>query len=98
MISSPRVSAEKLNLNYKKLNESYLYGQKKIDSMVQYVFTNDCRFKFILNYFGENLSDYKCGKCDVCTSGESFSDATSNYLEEIILKTLIEKKEAINSK
>ncbi len=95
IISSPRVNAEKLNLNYKKINESFLHGQKKIDSMVQFVFTKDCRFKFILNYFGENLSDYKCGKCDVCTSGKSFSEDTSNYLEEIILKTLIEKKEAI---
>ncbi len=95
MISSPRVNAEKLNLNYKKINESYLHGQKKIDSMVQFVFTKDCRFKFVLNYFGENLSDYKCGKCDVCTSGKSFSDSTSIYLEEIFLKTLVEKKEAI---
>jgi len=92
ILSSPRVNADKLTLDYKKLNESYLYGQKKIDSIVQYVFTRECRFKFILNYFGENLPEYKCGKCDICTSGESFSEATINYLEEIILQTLLESK------
>ena len=92
ILSSPRVNADKLTLDYKKLNESYLYGQKKIDSMVQYVFTRECRFKFILNYFGENLPEYKCGKCDICTSGESYSEATINYLEEIILQTLLEGK------
>ncbi|OGU37266.1 MAG: hypothetical protein A2315_07025 [Ignavibacteria bacterium RIFOXYB2_FULL_35_12] len=92
ILSSPRVNADKLTLDYKKLNESYLYGQKKIDSMVQYVFTRECRFKFILNYFGENLPEYKCGKCDICTSGESYSEATINYLEEIILQTLLESK------
>ena len=92
ILSSPRVNADKLTLDYKKLNESYLYGQKKIDSIVQYVFTRECRFKFILNYFGENLPEYKCGKCDICTSGESYSEATINYLEEIILQTLLESK------
>ncbi len=95
MLISPRVNAEKLTLDYKKLNENYLYGQKKIDAMVRYVFTHECRFKFILNYFGENLPDYKCGKCDVCTSGETISETTSKYLEEIILKTLVEQNDGL---
>ena len=95
ILSAPRVNADKLTLDYKKLNESYLYGQKKIDSMVQYVFTHECRFKFILNYFGESLPEYKCGKCDICNSGESYSEAASNYLEEIILQTLFERKDGL---
>lgn len=95
ILSSPRVNADKLTLDYKKLNESYLYGQKKIDLMVQYVFTRECRFKYILNYFGENLPEYKCSKCDICTSGESYSETTSNYLEEIILQTLLKRKDGL---
>jgi ATP-dependent DNA helicase RecQ len=63
--------------------------------MVQFVFTRECRFKFILNYFGENLPKYKCGKCDICTSGESYSEATTNYLEEIILQTLLESQNGL---
>lgn len=95
ILSSPRVSADKLKIDYKKLNENYLFGQKKIDSMVQFVFTNECRFKFILNYFGESLPEYKCEKCDICSSAESFSDVTSSYLEEILLQTLNEKKDGL---
>lgn len=94
-ISTPRVNAENLKLDYKKLNESFLYGQKKIDSMVKYVFTRDCRFKFILSYFGEDISDYKCGKCDICNFGESFSETTTNYLEEILLRTLLESNNGL---
>lgn len=95
LISTPRVNADKLTLDYKKINESYLYGQKKIDSMIQYAFTSNCRFKFILNYFGENLNDYRCGKCDICLSAESFPEATINYLEEILLQTLAESNEGL---
>ncbi len=93
VIGTPRVHADKLNLDYKKINESYLYGQKKIDSMIQFAFTSDCRFKFILNYFGENQTEYRCGKCDICISAESLPEATITYLEEIVLQTLVESKE-----
>lgn len=96
IISSPRINTEKLNLDYKKINESYLFGQKKLDSMIQYTFTRECRSKFILNYFGENKLDFKCGKCDICNTGESISDATANYLEEILLQTLNEKIDGLS--
>lgn len=90
IISSPRVNADKLNLDFIRINESYLHAQKKLDSMIQYVFTDKCRFNFILNYFGDKRDDYKCGKCDICTTSEAMSDATSHYLQEILLKTLNE--------
>ena len=88
ILNKPRVDAKKLNLDYKRINENYLIGRKKIDSMVDYVFTNDCRFKYILSYFGEDVSEYSCGRCDNCNSGSIQSDLTSGYLEEIIIETV----------
>lgn len=95
IITSPRVNSDKLKIDYHKLNEGYLYGQKKIDSMVQYVFTKGCRFKYILNYFSENLQEYNCAKCDRCISEDSPSELASSYLEEILLKTLSECNEGL---
>jgi ATP-dependent DNA helicase RecQ len=92
----PRVSADRLYLNYKKINELYLFQNKKLDEMLTYVYSNDCRFKFILNYFGENLENYNCGKCDNCTNLnntlvkhlEAFE-----HLKELILKTVFHLNE-----
>ncbi len=95
VLTSPRVSAENLNLNYKLINESYLNSQLKLDKMLEFVFTNECRFKNILNYFGENVTDYRCGKCDNCTSAGKLKDSSSAYLSEIILETLEEANEEI---
>jgi ATP-dependent DNA helicase RecQ len=95
VLTCPRVSAENLNLNYKLINESYLNSQLKLDKMLEFVFTNECRFKNILNYFGENVTDYKCGKCDNCTSAGKLKDSSSAYLSEIILETLEEANEEI---
>jgi ATP-dependent DNA helicase RecQ len=95
VLTSPRVNAENLNLNYKLINESYLNSQLKLDKMLEFVFTNECRFKNILNYFGENVTDYKCGKCDNCTSAGKLKDSSTAYLSEIILETLEEANEEI---
>ena len=93
VLTTPRVDADKLVLNYKLINESYLNLQQKLDKMTEFVFTNECRFRNILNYFGENDTDYKCGKCDNCTSTGKLKDSSTAYLSEIIFETLEEAKE-----
>ena len=94
-LTTSRVNQDNLVLNYKLINESYLNSQRKLDKMVELVYTNECRFKFILNYFGETLEDYRCGKCDNCTSLGKIKDSTAAYLAEIIIETLEEANEEI---
>ncbi len=58
--------------------------------MTEFAYTKKCRFNFILNYFGEQIDDYRCGKCDNCLSGERITSATAEYISEIILDTINE--------
>ena len=95
VLTTPRVDSNKLILNYKLINESYLSSQRKLDKMNEFVFTNECRFKNILNYFGESLNGYKCGKCDNCTSTGKLKDSSNVYLSEIVTETLEEAKEEL---
>ena len=87
-LAAQRVSTDRLQIDFKKINSAYLLGQKKIEKMLGFVFTKECRFKYILNYFGEDTTGYSCGKCDVCKRGQNFSDSTTDYLKEIILGTI----------
>jgi ATP-dependent DNA helicase RecQ len=96
VLTSPRENSQRLRLDYKKINESYLNQQKKVDKMVDFVYSNDCRFKFVLDYFGEDVTNYKCGKCDRCKIEEEIPGATLEYVKEIILRTLNERKAPLN--
>ncbi len=96
LLASPRIESDKLTLNYKKILESYLNLQKKIEKMVDYVFTDECRFKFILSYFGENVDNYNCGKCDRCITEVKSSQNINKYVSEIILRTFIESKKSLS--
>ncbi len=96
VLTAPRTAAERLRLDYKKINEHYLHLQKKIDTMVEFVYSGECRFKFILKYFGEDVTGYKCGRCDKCTASDHIPESTAEYLKEIILRALYEANNSLN--
>ncbi len=94
----PRVRIEDLKLNYKLINELYISSKQKLDKMVDFVYTNECRFKYILNYFGENTVNYSCGKCDNCLRSPGTSDSSILYIKEKIVGLLSETKLELNEK
>ena len=86
----PRIVAEDLKLNYKHINELYISSTQKLDKMIDFVYTTECRFKYILKYFGEEVDSYSCGKCDNCLKINDFSDNSISYIKENILDLMAE--------
>jgi ATP-dependent DNA helicase RecQ len=97
-LSKPRVSSDELKLNYKKINEFYIASKIKLDKMVDYIYSNNCRFRYILNYFGEQADEYTCGKCDNCLKENHTSDYSINFVKEKIIELLDEFESPIPEK
>lgn len=95
-LTRPRTEASHLRLDYQKINKNYLNAQKKLDQMIEFVYTSGCRFRFILDYFGQDVTDYKCGKCDRCTGETALNTDSTEYVKEIILRTLNEKSDPVS--
>ena len=87
----PRVRSEDLKLNYKLINELYISSKQKLDKMVDFVYTNDCRFSYILKYFGEVADNYKCGKCDNCLKQNGSNEGSVSYIKEKVEDLLNEE-------
>ncbi len=52
--------------------------QRKLNTMVEFCQTTDCRTKFILEHFGEEvLSDWICGNCDACDARAEWESGES---------------------
>lgn len=89
-MSKPRVHEKYLTLDYDKLKKNYEHSLKKLHAMLDYTFSDDCRFKYILSFFGEDVGEYRCGRCDNCTGGKQVNKAEESYLRELIKDTLNE--------
>jgi len=78
-----------------RLEES---GMKKINNMVEYVASKECKRKFILNYFGEKYGG-ECNACNICNPLLNFMDEGIEVKEkefvdeEVIEDTEGERKE-----
>ncbi len=89
--TSPRIYSDQLPINFADLELHLARGIKRLNEMENFIFTNECRWKFILKYFGEDVSDnFSCENCDNCKSKKSIFDLSSINIEKEILKTIKE--------
>ncbi|MBD2055366.1 ATP-dependent DNA helicase RecQ [Oculatella sp. FACHB-28] len=54
------------------------YERSRLEMMRGYAEVQDCRRKYMLNYFGEEF-DAPCGKCDRCEAGITIEDAKQPF-------------------
>jgi len=87
----PRTHPEMLPINFAELDEHRSKGIARINEMEKFVHTNECRWKFILQYFGEDVPEnFKCENCDNCKEKSKAIDFSSVNIEREILKTIKE--------
>jgi len=60
------VMGRRLYLDMKRLQARKQYEQSRLDMMLRYASTRDCRRKLLLAYFGETYEHDNCGACDNC--------------------------------
>ena len=60
------VMGRRLLLDMKKLQARKQYEQSRLDMMLRYASTRDCRRKLLLGYFGESYEKENCEACDNC--------------------------------
>jgi ATP-dependent DNA helicase RecQ len=91
----PRIEVKNLLLDLEKIKRLAEHAKSKLGKMIEYTITRQCRFRYILEYFGQEIKDYKCGKCDVCSGSNQSTEITLEYVEEIILRTVHESRNPI---
>jgi DNA-binding MarR family transcriptional regulator len=61
-----RVPVSKLNINYHEIERRGLFERKKLREMIDYAYTDQCLRRFILGYFGEQMTKNSCDNCSNC--------------------------------
>ena len=66
MLADPSDSLAGLGVDLAHLGRRRAAEQAKLQRMVDYVNTTQCRRRTVLAYFGERRADAPCGRCDNC--------------------------------
>ncbi|MCM8538265.1 MAG: RecQ family ATP-dependent DNA helicase [Lentisphaeraceae bacterium] len=59
---------KKIDLDFTELNKKAEQDYNKLDTVLSYIQTRQCRQNYMVNYFGQNEDDYRCQTCDRCQS------------------------------
>ena len=55
-----------VELDDEALSEKLEYEMSRLDEVINYAKTGACRQKTLVSYFGEDVTHWNCGTCDVC--------------------------------
>ncbi len=80
-----------IELNFDNIERKVTHSKEKLQAMLDFVYSEKCRFNFILEYFGQKGKKYECGKCDNCTDKQHSSDS-NEFIANAILRTLHENR------
>jgi len=66
-----RVKPEQLDIDFQAIKVRKAYELTKLDQVMDYATTEECRRSFLLGYFGESAKGDNCGACDRCKTRET---------------------------
>lgn len=64
-----RVDSYDIEIDTRALKQKAAHAYGKLDQMEEYVFTRQCRQRYLLEYFGD-FELQRCERCDICLRGE----------------------------
>ena len=88
LFQQERIKADELQINYQLYNERKKEYTHRVEKMIAYILTENCRSNFISEYFGDK-SNVICGICDRCKS-TSHTDASKKMISYLLKKIKIE--------
>ena len=82
-----RFAKQNLRIDEAAYLERRSIEKEKYESMIGLAKSEECRIKFILNYFEETYNA-RCGKCDNCKKGDFVRGTTTKAIKEMIIRQL----------
>ena len=79
-----RVKPGELTIDFDALQIRKAYELEKLDQVMAYASTQECRRAFLLRYFGEGVEGGSCRACDVCRKPTRGSGSETHASEPII--------------
>ena len=69
-VSKERLTSIDLSADLVDYEQRRIQDRAKLRAMINYCQSAQCRTRFILEYFGEDVdTDWQCGNCDACDGG-----------------------------
>ncbi|RPI68962.1 MAG: RecQ family ATP-dependent DNA helicase [Ignavibacteriae bacterium] len=101
VLLQPRPRSGALALDLTDVHQRRDHAKRKLDAMVRYADTPQCKRNFILNYFGDSSVTGTCGRCSSCMKSAEPRPAdqlASSQADEAVALALIQAAHELGGK
>jgi len=78
-----------LDIDFDALTQKKDFELARLDEVISYTQSRNCRQSFLISYFGEDTNDWRCENCDLCGASEHTSLREPNQDEKEIIRTIL---------
>jgi ATP-dependent DNA helicase RecQ len=79
-----RMKPKDLPIDFDELKLRKAYEHTKLKQVIQYALGSACRRRYLLNYFGENVTQENCGACDRCLTVSAEATGSSCRVDPVV--------------
>ncbi|MCF6175064.1 MAG: RecQ family ATP-dependent DNA helicase [Victivallaceae bacterium] len=76
------------DIDFSGLTKKHDYEIARLDRVIKYAETNNCRQNFIITYFGESEAGWRCESCDCCLGSDKIMRLLDEQEQAIALSAL----------
>lgn len=84
-----RSEERELDIDFNAVVEKRKFEIARLDEVISYTNAKDCRQKFLISYFCEEVGDWKCENCDLCGKTDHMFHRKPTIQENEIIKTIL---------
>jgi len=84
LILDSKIRFENIKFDFAKLEKRKQNATQKLEKVVEYATTNNCKRNFILDYFSDNSYSGQCKKCSSCLGSEDFSKNSKSEIQTVL--------------
>ncbi len=78
-----------LDIDFEALESKRDFEIARLDEVISYTNSSNCRQSFLISYFGEDTNKWKCENCDLCGASKHTSRRASSEEEAETIKTIL---------
>ncbi len=93
-----RPESKKLAIDFQTLQLRKAYELEKLDRVMAYASSEDCRRHYLLHYFGESIKDGRCGACDNCDSIQKVREPEINQADPVLAVKILSGVARLNER
>jgi len=84
-----RRESRELDIDFTELKQKKNFEMSRMEEVISYARSSECRQNFIISYFGEETEGWKCENCDICGASDHSSLRVPTENEAVIIKVIL---------